>query len=306
MSKSAETGLAELFEAARAAQGNAYAPYSRFKVGAALRAESATLYSGANVENAAYPEGVCAETSAISAMARAGERRIARNSRHRRRRGAVHALRRLPPAHPRILGRRDEDPRRRARGRASGVHAGGAAPAILRPRSRFGALRRRGFFERKRGTADGTRRGRGDRRAEGPRARIAAAARRSCSAPGSAPFADEAREAIAISLRRHPGLSHAERRRPRRAAGRRRDRRARGRAVPGPRPLLRARRRRAMRVAIETFRALGGETLHPDQRRRRPQQGMASAGAGRHHRPHQFRRRQSADRRYRRRTVSCR
>ncbi len=76
MSKSAEIGLAELFEAAKAAQRNAYAPYSSFKVGAALRAESATLYSGANVENAAYPEGVCAETSAISAMARAGERRI--------------------------------------------------------------------------------------------------------------------------------------------------------------------------------------------------------------------------------------
>ena len=76
MSKSAEARLAELFEAAKAAQANAYAPYSRFKVGAALRAENGAIYSGANVENAAYPEGVCAETSAISAMARAGGRRI--------------------------------------------------------------------------------------------------------------------------------------------------------------------------------------------------------------------------------------
>src|SRR5260370_21991022 len=76
MSKSAEAALAELFDAAKAARANAYAPYSRFKVGAALRAASGALYSGANVENAAYPEGVCAETSAISAMAKGGERRI--------------------------------------------------------------------------------------------------------------------------------------------------------------------------------------------------------------------------------------
>ena len=76
MSKSADP-LAELFAAAKAAQANAYAPYSRFGVGAALRTPSGAIYSGGNVENAAYPEGVCAETSAISAMAQAGERRIA-------------------------------------------------------------------------------------------------------------------------------------------------------------------------------------------------------------------------------------
>ena len=76
MSRNADP-LAELFEAARAAQANAYAPYSRFKVGAALRTPSGAIFSGGNVENAAYPEGVCAETSAISAMAQAGERRIA-------------------------------------------------------------------------------------------------------------------------------------------------------------------------------------------------------------------------------------
>jgi cytidine deaminase len=76
MSKSVDP-LAELFAAAKAAQTNAYAPYSRFKVGAALRTPSGEIFSGGNVENAAYPEGVCAETSAISAMAQAGERRIA-------------------------------------------------------------------------------------------------------------------------------------------------------------------------------------------------------------------------------------
>lgn len=67
----------ELFAAAKAAQANAYAPYSRFHVGAALRTPSGEVYSGGNVENAAYPEGFCAETSAISAMVTAGERRIA-------------------------------------------------------------------------------------------------------------------------------------------------------------------------------------------------------------------------------------
>jgi cytidine deaminase len=77
MSKSAEAALAELFAAAKAAQANAYAPYSRFKVGAALRTPSGALYSGCNVENAAYPQGACAEAGAISSMALAGDRRIA-------------------------------------------------------------------------------------------------------------------------------------------------------------------------------------------------------------------------------------
>ena len=77
MSKSAESALAELFAAAKAAQANAYAPYSRFKVGAALRTPSGAVYSGCNVENAAYPQGSCAEAGAIAAMALAGERRIA-------------------------------------------------------------------------------------------------------------------------------------------------------------------------------------------------------------------------------------
>ena len=55
----------------------AYAPYSNFKVGAAIRAASGTVYAGCNVENVAYPEGTCAEAGAIAAMVAAGQTRIA-------------------------------------------------------------------------------------------------------------------------------------------------------------------------------------------------------------------------------------
>lgn len=66
----------ELFDAAVAAMHHAYAPYSRYPVGAAVRSETGRVYAGCNVENAAYPQGWCAETSAIAAMITAGERRI--------------------------------------------------------------------------------------------------------------------------------------------------------------------------------------------------------------------------------------
>lgn len=66
----------DLFEAARLVQGRAYAPYSNFPVGAAIRAGSGVIYSGCNVENASFPEGWCAETSAIGQMISAGERQI--------------------------------------------------------------------------------------------------------------------------------------------------------------------------------------------------------------------------------------
>ena len=56
---------------------NAHAPYSGFKVGAAIRGASGAVYAGCNVENVAYPEGTCAEAGAIAAMAAAGEYAIA-------------------------------------------------------------------------------------------------------------------------------------------------------------------------------------------------------------------------------------
>jgi cytidine deaminase len=66
-----------LLTAATAVRENAYAPYSRFKVGAAIRTASGAVFTGCNVENVAYPEGTCAEAGAIAAMVAAGETRIA-------------------------------------------------------------------------------------------------------------------------------------------------------------------------------------------------------------------------------------
>jgi homotetrameric cytidine deaminase len=69
-------GPQALLRAADAAMRNAYAPYSNFKVGAAVRGASGAIYAGPNVENAAYPQGQCAETSALGALVAAGETAI--------------------------------------------------------------------------------------------------------------------------------------------------------------------------------------------------------------------------------------
>ena len=66
----------DLVEAAVAARLKAYAPYSRFLVGAAVRDENGRIHAGCNVENASYPIGSCAEAAALSAMVLAGGHRV--------------------------------------------------------------------------------------------------------------------------------------------------------------------------------------------------------------------------------------
>ena len=67
----------EMLQMARDAMDRAYVPYSHFRVGAAIRAQSGKLYAGCNVENAAYPAGSCAEQGAVSAMVLGGDDKIA-------------------------------------------------------------------------------------------------------------------------------------------------------------------------------------------------------------------------------------
>jgi len=68
--------VTHLFDAAKAVRERAHAPYSNFRVGAALRSSAGIVYAGCNVENASYPEGWCAETSAIAQLIAAGDRQI--------------------------------------------------------------------------------------------------------------------------------------------------------------------------------------------------------------------------------------
>jgi len=65
-----------LLAAARAVRENAHAPYSRFKVGAALLDEQGRVHAGCNVENAAYPQGLCAEAGALAHLVAAGGRYV--------------------------------------------------------------------------------------------------------------------------------------------------------------------------------------------------------------------------------------
>ena len=67
---------ADLYEAAKKAMAFCHAPYSKFPVGAAIRAEDGKIYTGANIENLAFPEGWCAETTAISHMVMGGAKKI--------------------------------------------------------------------------------------------------------------------------------------------------------------------------------------------------------------------------------------
>ena len=66
----------DLIKAAIDARSLAYAPYSKFDVGAAILDENGAVHTGQNIENAAYPNGICAETAAIAAMIRTGSKKI--------------------------------------------------------------------------------------------------------------------------------------------------------------------------------------------------------------------------------------
>jgi cytidine deaminase len=68
--------LDQLFQAAKAAKSQAYAPYSKFHVGAAILGGDGKIYAGCNVENAAYPSGTCAEAGAIAEMILGGAKKI--------------------------------------------------------------------------------------------------------------------------------------------------------------------------------------------------------------------------------------
>ena len=67
---------ADLYEAAKKAMALCHAPYSKFPVGAAIRAEDGKIYAGANIENLSFPQGWCAEPTAISHMIMAGNKKI--------------------------------------------------------------------------------------------------------------------------------------------------------------------------------------------------------------------------------------
>ncbi len=77
------TQQAALLQAAQAARQQAYAPYSKFRVGAAVLDEHGRIHAGCNVENAAYPQGLCAEAAALSAMVLAGGTQCAGFARRR-------------------------------------------------------------------------------------------------------------------------------------------------------------------------------------------------------------------------------
>ena len=113
-----------LLQAARAARLNAYAPYSKFLVGAAVLDEQGRVHAGCNVENAAYPQGVCAEAAALSAMVLAGGRRATALLVVGEGPTLGHALRRLPAEAARIR-------------RARHAGAGGRRPGRAAVRSRW-------------------------------------------------------------------------------------------------------------------------------------------------------------------------
>ena len=128
-------GSGALVDAARNVMERAHAPYSHYRVGAALRAEDGSIHVGANVENAAYPQGQCAEASAIGALVASGRTQITEVAVISDGDDILRAVRRLPPAAARVHRARRGDPPVRPQRRAPDRDPGGAAARARSARS---------------------------------------------------------------------------------------------------------------------------------------------------------------------------
>ena len=142
-----DAALQPMLDVARQALANAHAPYSRFRVGACLRAASGRLYGGCNVENAAYPVGQCAEATAIGAMVAAGDHEIVEVVVVTEGREICSAVRPLPPAARRVRAAGRARPPRRPRGRAASRPRSASScrsRSVARPSARGGPTARPG------------------------------------------------------------------------------------------------------------------------------------------------------------------
>ncbi len=208
----------ELLRLAREAAGRAYAPYSNFPVGAAVLTDDGRRYAGANVENAAYPQGQCAEASALGAMVAGGGGRVVQVVVAAPSEAGVRAVRRLPPAAARVRRRRRADPPRRHGARAPHHVARRAAAAVLRPGEPRMSDTARAIQERAPGFT--------------PRVGLVLGS-------GLGALVDELADAVDDPLRRHPRLPRRHGRGPRRRALARHARRRPRRLLPGPLARLR-------------------------------------------------------------------
>ncbi len=131
-----DDSVRELFDAACAAREHSYSPYSDYKVGAALRTVAGDVFAACNVENVAYPEGVCAEGGAISMMVAGsdGVPVIAEVVTVTTGDTPRDTVRRMSPEDPRVQQCLDRDPRDDRRRRGSHRDDGGAVARFVRSR----------------------------------------------------------------------------------------------------------------------------------------------------------------------------
>ena len=278
------SAMQDLFAAARLAFERAHAPYSGFHVGAAVRGASGKVYAGANVENASYPEGNCAETSALAALVAAGERRI------------TEAL--VMAAGPALCTpcggcrqrlaefARAGGPGPSVRPGAPAAHgdAGRAAAAVVQPRGR-GAQR---LGRRRRGRRD-------------PLALAGAtAARRAGARLGARRHRRGGRGRDRDRLRRAAGLPARGRRRACRQARARAARRGPGCLPAGPCPSVRGRAGGFGQPAAAHAQGARLRGADPDQRRRRAAAGARPGKCRADRGPHQPARAEPAGRPQRR------